>query len=169
MRSKIAKKIQNNTPQHVVDKVKEYSDNLINTNKKVMNKGMLNGTCNLSRCTTGKPATYYNHGSLSHYCEDCAKMLSEDPVNKQDAMIRFGHDLCTLVDQTETDPILEQGNKIYFKNYDIDNYLFDNLPYTTKKQQSQTAIPVRSEPKIYPNEPCVCGSGVKYKKCCKNK
>jgi len=80
-----------------------------------MNKGMLNGTCNLSRCITGKPATYYNHGSLSHYCEDCAKMLSEDPVNKQDAMIRFGHDLCTLVDQTELNDVFEQGNNTYLK------------------------------------------------------
>ncbi|MBQ7666782.1 MAG: SEC-C domain-containing protein, partial [Kiritimatiellae bacterium] len=25
---------------------------------------------------------------------------------------------------------------------------------------------VRNEKKIYPNDPCPCGSGKKYKKCC---
>lgn len=27
-------------------------------------------------------------------------------------------------------------------------------------------IPVRTEIKIYRNEPCICGSGLKHKKCC---
>jgi len=26
--------------------------------------------------------------------------------------------------------------------------------------------PIRKGPKIYPNDPCHCGSGKKYKKCC---
>ena len=60
-----------------------------------MDKGQFNGTCNLSRCTTGKPATWYNHGSLNYYCEECAKMLSADPVNAADAQRLFGHALCT--------------------------------------------------------------------------
>lgn len=29
-----------------------------------------------------------------------------------------------------------------------------------------TIVPVRTEPKIKRNEPCICGSGLKYKKCC---
>ena len=28
---------------------------------------------------------------------------------------------------------------------------------------------VRDQPKIYPNDPCPCGSGKKYKKCCGKK
>lgn len=60
-----------------------------------MDKGQFNGTCNLTRCTTGKSATWYNHGSLKYYCEDCAKMLSSDPVNAADAQRLFGHALCT--------------------------------------------------------------------------
>lgn len=32
------------------------------------------------------------------------------------------------------------------------------------------AAPIRrTEPKIYPNDPCPCGSGKKYKKCCGRK
>ena len=33
-----------------------------------------------------------------------------------------------------------------------------------KEQKSSTTI--RKEAKIYPNDPCPCGSGKKYKKCC---
>ncbi|MCR5502589.1 MAG: SEC-C domain-containing protein [Lachnospiraceae bacterium] len=35
-----------------------------------------------------------------------------------------------------------------------------------EQKQSQT---VRKETKIYPNDPCPCGSGKKYKKCCGRK
>ena len=37
---------------------------------------------------------------------------------------------------------------------------------------SQTAVkrqPVRKERKVGPNDPCPCGSGKKYKKCCMQK
>ena len=38
----------------------------------------------------------------------------------------------------------------------------------SKEQKSSTTI-VKDE-KVYPNDPCPCGSGKKYKKCCgKNK
>lgn len=36
--------------------------------------------------------------------------------------------------------------------------------FTAPKQ-----IPVVKEKKIYPNDPCPCGSGKKYKKCCGKK
>ena len=36
----------------------------------------------------------------------------------------------------------------------------------TKKQQAAVVQPIRTEPKFNRNEPCPCGSGKKYKKCC---
>ena len=36
----------------------------------------------------------------------------------------------------------------------------------SKKQQRGTRINPRTDPKIGRNEPCPCGSGKKYKKCC---
>lgn len=49
----------------------------------------------------------------------------------------------------------------------------DEYPYDydtqTKKQRNQVISPIRTEPKYQNNEPCICGSGNKYKKCCKNK
>jgi uncharacterized protein YecA (UPF0149 family) len=29
-----------------------------------------------------------------------------------------------------------------------------------------TVVPVRTSPKVGRNDPCICGSGKKYKKCC---
>lgn len=63
------------------------------------NKGKLNGKCNMSSCRTGKKATWYNHGSLKHYCVSCAMRLNADEFNKRDAMRLFSHDLCTEVKQ----------------------------------------------------------------------
>ena len=40
----------------------------------------------------------------------------------------------------------------------------------TNKDESVTKAPkTRSEKKVYPNDPCPCGSGKKYKQCCGRK
>jgi hypothetical protein len=130
-------------------------------------KGLYLGVCNLSRCTSGKPATWYNHGSLSHYCEDCAKMLNNDPVNKQQAMISFGHDLCTKLAEID-----ENGNLFEMKTVKQEAFV-NNTPYVIQRMdyeepRSRPSQYVRTEAKVYPNDPCSCGSGKKYKKCCKS-
>jgi len=62
--------------------------------------------------------------------------------------------------------IVEQGNTMYIKNYNDLGYA--EYDYSlTKKQKNQVVVPVRTEPKYQNNEPCHCGSGLKYKKCCK--
>lgn len=49
------------------------------------------------------------------------------------------------------------------KNWEMDeDEIFDE--FTAPKQ-----IPVVKAEKIYPNDPCPCGSGKKYKKCCGRK
>ena len=37
---------------------------------------------------------------------------------------------------------------------------------TNKDGASQSAPKKRTEKKVYPNDPCPCGSGKKYKNCC---
>ena len=39
----------------------------------------------------------------------------------------------------------------------------------TNKDDSVAKAPVKNETKIYPNDPCPCGSGKKYKQCCGRK
>ena len=36
----------------------------------------------------------------------------------------------------------------------------------TNKDESLQKGPVKKDAKIYPNDPCPCGSGKKYKNCC---
>ena len=58
---------------------------------------------------------------------------------------------------------------IPIKNYDLDmiNHIEDmRYSHLTKKQKEAVIEPIRTEPKIQRNEPCSCGSGKKYKKCC---
>lgn len=45
------------------------------------NKGHEGGACNRQRCQA-EPALWYNHGSHSWYCEDCAKDIGHDRVNE---------------------------------------------------------------------------------------
>ena len=42
--------------------------------------------------------------------------------------------------------------------------LYQDVP---KWARGRVTEPVRTEPKVGNNEPCSCGSGLKYKKCCK--
>lgn len=44
-----------------------------------------------------------------------------------------------------------------------------NRMNTALVQSKNTKTVYRTERKIYPNDPCFCGSGKKYKHCCKNK
>ncbi len=65
-------------------------------------KGEFNGLCNLTRCKSGKPATWYNHSTRLYYCTGCAKELNEDVFNKKDALRIYGHALCTELKLEET-------------------------------------------------------------------
>lgn len=46
-------------------------------------KGKKGGSCNRRRCQAA-PALWYNHGSMSWYCRDCATDIGDDPFNKRD-------------------------------------------------------------------------------------
>ncbi|OCT11116.1 hypothetical protein A8709_05355 [Paenibacillus pectinilyticus] len=52
--------------------------------------------------------------------------------------------------------VLESGNRVFRYFVNETAYVIGNV----------TAVPAVSEPKIGRNEPCPCGSGKKYKKCC---
>lgn len=52
------------------------------------NKGLEGGACNRERCQA-EPALYYNHGSYSWYCVDCARDIGLDPVNFRDWEMRW--------------------------------------------------------------------------------
>lgn len=57
------------------------------------------------------------------------------------------------------------GNDDYKPTNVFDKFLQDSKPGLFDDSQ-QNFVPVRTEPKIGRNDPCPCGSGKKYKKCC---
>ena len=46
------------------------------------------------------------------------------------------------------------------------NTIFDEENRTTIYKEQKKSSTVVKEEKVYPNDPCPCGSGKKYKKCC---
>lgn len=56
--------------------------------------------------------------------------------------------------------------------YDLEqwNAIFDEEKRKELYKEQKSSTTIRKEAKVYPNDPCPCGSGKKYKKCCgKNK
>jgi hypothetical protein len=52
------------------------------------NKGQEGGACNRRSCQA-EPALWWNHGSYSWYCEDCANDIGQDIVNRRSWMANF--------------------------------------------------------------------------------
>ena len=73
--------------------------------------------------------------------------------------------------------ILKSVTEIYdeVKEWNKDDYLSDEWRYDDDDDDDiddgyfTVTEPIRTEPKIGRNDPCPCGSGKKYKKCCMNK
>lgn len=54
------------------------------------NKGHEGGACNRQRCQA-EPALFYNHGSHSWYCRDCARDIGDDSFNRRQWPVDFAH------------------------------------------------------------------------------
>jgi len=52
------------------------------------------------------------------------------------------------------------------RHYDMMKEVGKNLQFISKGNMRENNLPVRREAKPDRNEPCLCGSGKKYKKCC---
>lgn len=74
-------------------------------------------------------------------------------------------------------PVEEEIVKTSFQEYeknisDTDSYMiYQNIPnYPTDwRNYPKPSQFIRDTPKIHNNDPCSCGSNIKFKKCCKNK
>ena len=65
---------------------------------------------------------------------------------------------------------MEQGNKEEAKIL-LDDLIMNHEGWTGDLEELRKSMfpSIRTDPKIYPNDPCPCGSGKKYKKCCGKK
>ncbi len=137
-------------------------------------KGQFKALCNRTACDNFD-AVYYNHSTKMYYCEECAHKINR--VNPESHQI-FGHELCTVSTKTTSitgDPYSDHIEYLPYEDYVIDNipppYIISD-PYKHildggfTPRYNGKEVKVRTEPKIYRNDPCSCGSGLKYKKCC---
>jgi hypothetical protein len=138
-------------------------------------KGDYLGICNITACKTTKPAIYYNYSTCKYYCEECAERLNTDEFNKRDAMRNYGHDLCIeeSVRPRTFNEIMEDDKKIYitdpYSKFRDNSGAFIVRNNDGYAPQSKCSTYIKTEPSQQNNDLCSCDSGLKYKKCCKNK
>lgn len=74
-----------------------------------------------------------------------------------------------LTNEPEPTPYVIHNPYAHEQEKELTAARYDAFGSPTKKQMAAPeAQPVRSTPKIGRNEPCACGSGRKFKKCCLN-
>ena len=66
------------------------------------NKGHEGGACNRRSCQA-EPADWYNHGSHSWYCSDCARDIGDDVVNVR----HWPHDFARFWPNKKLHPMFE--------------------------------------------------------------
>lgn len=72
-----------------------------------------------------------------------------------------GSSIATTTALTEDRKVTVIDNQPEPKVYRITN------PYPKEVQLGKPFTFIRKNKKVYPNEPCTCGSGNKFKKCCR--
>ncbi|MGL5260731.1 MAG: SEC-C metal-binding domain-containing protein [Lachnospiraceae bacterium] len=83
------------------------------------------------------------------------------------------------IDDMEEDTVVNLGYdlELLYKNmvgagadwlYELEewNDIFDEEKRKTLYKEQKASTTIVKEEKVYPNDPCTCGSGKKYKKCC---
>lgn len=83
------------------------------------------------------------------------------------------------IEEMEEDTVVNLGfdKELLYKNmvaaeadwlYNLEewNAIFDEDTRKALYKEQKASTTIRKAPKVYPNDPCPCGSGKKYKKCC---
>ena len=86
------------------------------------------------------------------------------------------------IEEMEEDTVVQLGfdKQLLYKNmvgadadwlYNLPEWeaIFDENTRKALYKEQKSSTTIVKEPKIYPNDPCPCGSGKKYKKCCGKK
>ena len=93
-------------------------------------------------------------------------LKTENPIEEmsEDTEVSLGFDKTLLYKNM----VAAEADWLY--NLEEWNTIFDAETRKTLYKEQKASTTVVKDSKIYPNDPCPCGSGKKYKKCCgKNK
>lgn len=93
-------------------------------------------------------------------------LVEENPIEemKEDTVVNLGFDKALLYKNM----VAAEADWLY--NLEEWNDIFDEETRKELYKEQKRSTTIVKEAKVYPNDPCPCGSGKKYKKCCgKNK
>lgn len=105
--------------------------------------------------------------SMTGFLDGINDSLKEaNPIEEmeEDTVVNLGFDKALLYKNM----VAAEADWLY--NLKEWNDIFDEETRKALYKEQKASTTIRKEPKVYPNDPCPCGSGRKYKKCCgKNK
>lgn len=105
--------------------------------------------------------------SMTGFLDGINDSLKEaNPIEEmeEDTVVNLGFDKALLYKNM----VAAEADWLYnLKEWDD---IFDEETRKALYKEQKASTTIRKDPKVYPNDPCPCGSGKKYKKCCgKNK
>ena len=79
---------------------------------------------------------------------------------EEDTVVNLGFDKALLYKNM----VAAEADWLY--NLEEWNDIFDEETRKALYKEQKSSTTIRKDAKVYPNDPCPCGSGKKYKKCC---
>ena len=105
--------------------------------------------------------------SMTGFLDGINDSLKEaNPIEEmeEDTVVNLGFDKALLYKNM----VAAEADWLY--NLKEWNDIFDEETRKALYKEQKASTTIRKDPKVYPNDPCPCGSAKKYKKCCgKNK
>lgn len=89
-------------------------------------------------------------------------LKEQNPIEEmeEDTQVQLGFDKELLYKNM----VAAEADWLY--NLEEWNDIFDEDTRKALYKEQKSSTTIRKEAKVYPNDPCPCGSGKKYKKCC---
>ncbi|MCH5272025.1 MAG: SEC-C domain-containing protein [Lachnospiraceae bacterium] len=89
-------------------------------------------------------------------------LKEQNPIEEmeEDTQVQLGFDKELLYKNM----VAAEADWLY--NLEEWNDIFDEDTKKALYKEQKSSTTIRKEAKVYPNDPCPCGSGKKYKKCC---
>ena len=92
-------------------------------------------------------------------------LVEQNPIDdlEEDTQVNLGFDKALLYKNM----VAAEADWLY--NLEEWNDIFDEETRKELYKEQKSSTTIVKEQKVYPNDPCPCGSGKKYKKCCGRK
>ena len=89
-------------------------------------------------------------------------LVEQNPIDdlEEDTQVNLGFDKALLYKNM----VAAEADWLY--NLEEWNAIFDEETRKELYKEQKSSTTIVKEQKVYPNDPCPCGSGKKYKKCC---